>query len=58
MSPRLGKVLLVHAGTFTMGCVEGRDDVVGGCDTDGTAEARPLTELGPVTAWLAEPASR
>jgi hypothetical protein len=25
---------------------------------DGTAEARPLTELGPVTAWLAEPASR
>ena len=31
---QLGTVVCIPSGTFTMGCVEGRDDVAGGCWSD------------------------
>jgi formylglycine-generating enzyme required for sulfatase activity len=33
-SPSLGAMVYIPAGTFTMGCVPGRDDVVGECNSD------------------------
>jgi formylglycine-generating enzyme required for sulfatase activity len=32
--PTLGTLRYIPAGTFTMGCVAGRDDVAGGCEPD------------------------
>ena len=40
-SPTLGLMVGIPAGSFTMGCMEGRDDVAGGCRSDeGQVEVR------------------
>jgi hypothetical protein len=50
-SAALGPVRYVPAGTFTMGCVEGRDDVAGGCSW----EERPPRQVTLTTPlWVAE----
>jgi formylglycine-generating enzyme required for sulfatase activity len=43
-SPTLGTFRLIPAGTFTMGCKPGRDDVAGGCDSDETPHTVTLTK--------------
>jgi formylglycine-generating enzyme required for sulfatase activity len=43
-SPTLGTFRLIPAGTFTMGCVPGRDDVAGPCEAEPTPRAVTLPE--------------
>jgi formylglycine-generating enzyme required for sulfatase activity len=43
-SPTLGTMRLIPAGTFTMGCKPGRDDVVGGCYSDETPHSATLSK--------------
>jgi formylglycine-generating enzyme required for sulfatase activity len=43
-SPTLGTFRLIPAGTFTMGCKPGRDDVAGGCGWDDTPHTVTLTQ--------------
>jgi formylglycine-generating enzyme required for sulfatase activity len=43
-SPTLGMMRLIPAGTFTMGCKPGRDDVAGGCDSDEVPHTVTLTK--------------
>ena len=50
-SPPLGTLRRIPAGSFTMGCVAGRDDVAGGCDAD-ESPSRTVTLTTPL--WMME----
>ena len=43
-SKSVGMMRLIPAGTFTMGCKPGRDDVAGGCDSDEVPHTVTLTK--------------
>ena len=43
-SPNLGTMHLIPAGTFTMGCKPGRDDVMGACSDDESPHTVTLTK--------------
>ena len=44
VSPTLGTMAYIPAGTFTMGCERGRDDATGGCNGDEVPHTVTLTQ--------------